>query len=162
MKPRKNQFVEHDYGNVLPTEMIEKYKPWTKLTGSEVDKDAKAIADEAKTPPKNIRVQGVTRSKAAKAILLRQGKLLSVLGRGVRGKHDKEATKVAKENSRELWTAVAARGKTSISSLTKRAAEGNPTEISGDALARAKRGDAPKLITSTSVWEKHKKDLGVE
>jgi hypothetical protein len=157
MKPKKNQFQENSYGYALPTEIIDEMQPVNKLIGSEVDKRSKKLSGSGSRSRKS----AYDNSKDANALMSRQGKLLETLGRTIRRKSDKEATKISKENYREAETATAFNRNTKISTLQKRADAGKPTEVSGDALARAKRGDAPKLITTTNTWEKHKKDLGV-
>lgn len=52
----------------------------------------------------------------------------------------------AEENRREIGTHAAADD--TIASLQAKAAKGEPTEISGDALARSKKGQTPKLHRS--------------
>lgn len=61
---------------------------------------------------------------------------------------DKDWDRKTKENDRELATHANANWNVSVSELEERAKKGKPTEISGDALARAKKGQTPKYHRS--------------
>jgi len=168
MKPNKSQFRplgnRHRKGNAEPTvelakDLVEANKPASSLIGNEVDRRAKKLVDSQRA--NQTKVSRVKASTDAQKLFSIQGKLLEPLGRDVRQSSDKEATKLGVENVREYKTAAAVKDNRTIASLTEDAKKGRYLEVSGDALARAKRGDAPKIITTTNTWEKRKKDLGV-
>jgi hypothetical protein len=156
MEPSKGQFYNVN-GNrrVVTTSVQEKNKPHYKLVGEGIDRDvADLLAEQEANPTSGLR----GRKTKASDLMGNQEKLLENLGKDVRRTARAEGASNKSENTRELRTAEAFRTNPTIAELMKRE---EPLEVSGDALARVRRGDAPKLIATTATWDKRKKDLGV-